>query len=135
MLYSVLFGIMTHHFIGSDLPYCNTLNASGTIQNPYAVVMAGNEDAKLGAIVGKDSACGDIVGPIGSVRIRRHISFVLGFYNTNFKEFRALGMEPPSVGGVTPVAGVDISVPIAGPVSFDTIISMGIITHAIRMDF
>lgn len=132
---SVLLGLMTHHYVGSNLPYCNTINNWGTIQNSYVVVMTGNDNVRGGLIAGKDSACGDIVGPIGAVSVTKSMQVVVGAYNTNTKKFTDRGIQAPSVGGMTPVLGLDYSIPLTKRVFFDTIVSLGVITHAIRVTF
>ena len=133
MLFSLLLGGITHHYIGSSLPYCNTINDYGTIQHGYVAAMAGNADVQIGVLAGKDSACGDIVGPIASVSISKNLSAVVGGYNTNFKEFYDRGIAPPNIDGVTPIAGLSYAIPITDNVSFDTTVSIGIITHAIKI--
>ncbi len=132
---SVLLGLMTHHYVGSSLPYCNTINNWGTIQNPYAVVMVGDDRIRGGLIAGKDSACGDIVGPVGALSIIDSVQIVMGAYNTNTKKFADRGIQVPSIGGMTPVLGLDYSIPITKRLFLDTIVSLGVITHAIRVTF
>lgn len=139
MIVSLILGGITHHYLGHNLPYCNTINSVGTIKNPYAIVMAGNKNAKIGFLKGKDSVCGDIYGPISSFRLSGSFDFILGWYNTNFKKFNDRGIVPPSIGGVTPVVGFNYSLPLyQGKIvraSFDTLLSVGIITHAIKFTF
>lgn len=132
---SLIYGGITHHYLGSNLPYCNRINNVGTIHNEYIIAMAGTRETKLGIIKGKDSACGNIVGPISSFQISENVDFMLGWYNTNFKKFRSIGIEPPSYYGITPVIGFDYKIKITEKISIDNLISVGIITHAIRMDF
>jgi len=132
---SLILGGITHHFIGSNLPYCNRINDFGTIHNEYVVVMAGSSEAKVGFIKGKDSACGDILGPISSFKMSDNIDFILGGYNTNFKDFEKLGIIPFSVGSITPVMGIDYKIPITKNLEIHNIISFGIISHAIGLSF
>lgn len=135
MTASILLGFLTHHYIGHNLNYCNSINSYGTIHNPYAVVLVGNKKNKLGFIKGKDSACGDIFGPVGSIGLSDNVDFVAGGYNTNFKEFEKLGTKPPSINGITPVLGLNYKIPITNNIKLNNIISIGIITHAISIDF
>ena len=139
MIVSLILGGITHHYLAYDLPYCDTINDVGTIKNPYAIVMAGNENVKVGFLKGKDSACGDIYGPISSFRLSDNFDFILGGYNTNFKEFNDRGITPPSIGGVTPVVGVNYSLPLyeseTVKASFYTLFSIGIITHGVKFTF
>jgi hypothetical protein len=137
MVLSLLYGGITHHYLGSSLPYCNRIsnNKFGTISNEYFIGLAGNKNNKIGFISGKDSACGNIFGPITTVNISNNIDFVLGAYNTNKKEFNKLNIEPPSIAGVTPVIGLDYRIRITNNVSIDNVISLGIVTHSIRIDF
>jgi len=136
---SLIYGGITHHFVASNLPYCNTINNYGTIHNEYVIAMAGSQDVKLGIIKGKDSACGDIFGPIGSISLTENVEFLAGGYNTNFKDFEKLGIQPPSISGITPVVGLDFRIPLYEDENIkftvDNLISVGIITHALRVDF
>lgn len=136
---SLLYGGITHHFIGSNLNYCNEINNYGSIHNEYVIAMAGTKLAKLGLIKGRDSACGSILGPISSFSLYDNLELVLGGYNTNFKDFEKLRIRPPSIAGFTPVAGLDFRLPIYESenikFSIDNLISVGIITHALRVDF
>lgn len=133
MFFSLLLGGLTHHYIGSSLPYCNTVNDLGTIQHAYAAGMIGNKNFQAGIIMGKDSACGNIAGPITSTRINKNFAVVLGGYNTNYNDFRKRGIEPPSIKGITPIAGLDYSIHITNNISLDTVVSIGIITHGIKI--
>ena len=137
MVLSLLYGGITHHYLASNLPYCNRIGGSlsGTIHNEYVIGLAGTKKYKIGAIAGKDSACGNIAGPISSVNIAENFDFIAGFYNTNFKEFNKLNIEPPSVLGVTPVIGIDYRIKLTNNISIDNLISFGIITHSLRVDF
>lgn len=136
---SLLYGGITHHFIGSSLPYCNRINSNGSIHNEYVIAMAGDKDTKIGMIKGKDSACGNIMGPIASFTISEDFEFIAGGYNTNFKKFNKIGISPPSVSGITPVLGIDYRLPIYKSsklkVTIDNLVSIGIITHSLRVDF
>lgn len=136
---SLMYGGITHHYVGSNLPYCNRINNVGTIHNEYVIAMAGNKNAKVGFLKGKDSACADIFGPISSFKLSDNVDFMLGAYNTNFKAFEKLGINPPSFGNVTPVVGLDFKIPLIKTDSFelniDNLVSVGIITHAVSMSF
>jgi hypothetical protein len=67
------------------------------------------------------------------------VEFLIGGYNTNFKDFEKLGIQPPSISGITPVVGLDFRIPIYEDrdvkFTIDNLVSIGIITHAIRVDF
>jgi hypothetical protein len=101
--------------------------------------MAGNKDFKLGVLSGKDSACGNIFGPISAIGLSDNIDLMLGGYNTNFKKFKDRGIEPPSIRGVTPVVGLDFKIPIyesgSTKLSIDTLVSVDVVTHAINFTF
>jgi hypothetical protein len=135
---TLIYGGITHHYLASNLPYCNRINNVGTIHNEYVIMMIGNKN-KIGVLKGKDSACGDIVGPISSFQISENVDFMLGGYNTNFDKFRKIGIEPPSYNGITPVIGFDFKIPVYKKdnfkVSLDNLVSIGIITHAISVSF
>jgi hypothetical protein len=137
MVLSLLYGGITHHYLASNLPYCNRINNNtfGTIHNEYVIGLIGDEDFKVGVLSGKDSACGNILGPITTTKITEDLDFVLGGYNTNFNKFNKLGIEPPSINGITPVIGVDYKIKLTDNVSIDNLISVGIITHSLRVDF
>ena len=135
MLTTILLGGLTHHFLGSSLPYCNRVNNFGSIVNPYAVVMTGTEDLKAGFILGTDSACGTIAGPISSFKLSDNVDFIAGFYNTNFREFNKIGIEPPNIAGLTPVVGINYKVRLSKSISLDNIISVGIVSHAVSFSF
>lgn len=136
---SILLGGLTHHYIGSTFNYCNTVNSYGTIQNNYVATLIGDSNKKFGLLVGKDSACGDIVGPISSFNIDYNLDLVAGFYNTNFENFSKRGIRPPSVFGQTPVLGIDYKIDLykseSLDIKLDTIFSIGIITHSISFNF
>ncbi len=109
---SLIYGGITHHYLASNLPYCNRINNVGTIHNEYVIALAGNNKAKFGFLNGKDSACGNIFGPISSFNIRKNIDIMVGGYNTNFNEFNKLGIVPVHVGNITPVIGANFKIPI-----------------------
>lgn len=138
---SLLVGGITHHYIGSSLPYCGRINNNnfGTIYNEYVIGMVGSEDFKAGIISGKDSACGNILGPILSKNIYGNLDFVLGGYNTNKEDFRKIGMEAPSIGGITPVIGLNYKVNLYKnnnfKVNLENVMSYGIITHSLSINF
>jgi hypothetical protein len=132
---SLIYGGITHHYMAPKLNYCNTINSVGTIHNEYVIAMAGNRDFKLGLLKGKDSACGNIVGPISSFRIDDNVDFMLGGYNTNFNTFEKRGIVPPSVGGITPVVGLNFKIPITDTIKINNLVSIGIISHALSVEF
>lgn len=139
MITTILLGGITHHYLASNLNYCNTINDVGTIYNQYTIVMVGNENAKLGFLKGRDSACGDIFGPISSFKVSDNVDFVLGGYNTNIQAFEERGILPPTIGGITPVVGFNFKIPLiktrSYEVNLNNLISFGIATHAISVDF
>jgi hypothetical protein len=135
MLTTIILGGITHHYVGSSLPYCNRINNVGTIHNEYVVAMTGNSKSKIGFIKGKDSACGDIFGPISSFKMIDSVDFILGGYNTNFKDFKKLDIVPFSIGSVTPVVGFDYKIDITKNLQIHNIISFGIVSHAIGLSF
>ena len=134
-----MYGGITHHYVGSKLPYCNTINNYGTIHNEYVAVLAGNQKYRAGILRGKDSACGNIYGGIGAANVSQNVDFVLGGYNTNFDKFHERNIEPPTYKGITPVMGVDFRIPIYSSKQFsikiDNLISVGIVTHSFSIDF
>lgn len=139
MIVSLLFGGITHHFISPQLNYCNLINDFGTIKHEYVIGLVGNESAKVGVIKGRDSACGSIFGVAGTITMTKNLEFIAGAYNTNFKEFNARKINPPSIDGATPILGLNYKIPLyksdKTSVSLDNIVSMGIITHAINFTF
>lgn len=139
MLTTLLLGGITHHYFGHDLNYCNLINDVGTIQNNYVGVLVGSKDFQFGMIAGKDSACGDIVGPIASFNVNDRFSFIAGGYNTNHQKFDNRGINPVTSGDITPVLGFDYKIPLyksdKTTISLDNIISIGIITQAITFSF
>lgn len=136
---SLIYGGITHHYLASNLPYCNRINNYGTIHNEYVIGLVGSKDFRVGVLSGKDSACGNIIGPIMAAGISENVDFMLGGYNTNFKEFHKLGIEPPSIGKYTPVVGLDFKLNLydseSVKINLDNLISLGIITHAISVNF
>ena len=139
MVAAILYGGITHHYMASNLPYCNTINGSGSIHNEYVIGLVGSKDSKVGFIKGKDSACGNIFGVLASLAIDENVDFIIGGYNTNFKDFEKLGIIPPSINGVTPLVGLDFKIPIYTSENFsikiDNLFSIGIITHSISLNF
>lgn len=139
MIFTLMLGGITHHFISPNLNYCGLINDVGTIRNEYVVGLVGNELAKVGFIKGKDSACANIFGTVGTVRITDNLDFIVGGYNTNYREFKSRKIDPPSIDGVTPIVGLNLKLPLfktpTTSVSLDNIVSMGIISHAISFTF
>lgn len=141
MYATILYGGITHHYLASNLNYCNRIkdNNFGTIHNEYVIGLVGSRENKVGFIKGKDSACGDIFGVLTTSTLIENIDLVLGGYNANFKTFEKRGMIPPSIGGVTPVIGLDFKIPLYRSenlnVSLDNLVSVGIITHAVSFSF
>lgn len=136
---SIIFGGITHHYILPTGNYCNRINNYGTIKNEYYIVMFGDNSSRIGFIKGKDSACGDIFGPVSTINMYKNIDIIFGAYNTNYKKFKDLGLEPPSVAGVTPILGLDFKIPLYETMDFsvklENVISIGIITHAVSFNF
>jgi hypothetical protein len=136
---SIIYGGITHHYLASSLPYCNRINNVGSIHNEYVIGMAGTEDFRMGILSGKDSACGNIVGPITATKIYENVDFMLGGYNTNFDDFHELGIKPPSIGGITPAIGLNYKLSLYNgeniKIKLENIISFGIITHALSVNF
>lgn len=139
MLTTLLLGGITHHYLAHDFNYCNLINDVGTIQNNYVGVLMGSKDLQVGLMVGKDSVCGDIVGPIASLNVNDRFSFIVGGYNTNHQKFYDRGITPITSGDITPVLGIDYKVPLYKSnnttIALDNIMSFGIITHAITISF
>ena len=139
MLTTLLLGGITHHYLAHDLNYCNLINEIGTIQNNYVGVLMGSKDLQFGLMAGKDSACGDIVGPIASFNVNDRFSFIVGGYNTNHQKFYDRGIIPVTSGDITPLLGIDYKIPLYKNnntiIALDNIISLGIITHAITISF
>jgi hypothetical protein len=103
------------------------------------IILAGDKDTKIGIINGKDSACGSIAGPVASFTISENFEFIAGGYNTNFKKFNDIGINPTSISGITPILGLDFRIPIYENnkirITIDNLISLGILTHSLRVDF
>jgi len=145
MIFELFFGGITHHYIASQLNYCNVINKSvGTIKHGYGAILIGNEKNRGGIIVGKDSACGNIYGGLGSFSsFKKNLNLIVGAYNVNRKEFYDRKITPFSVFGVTPIAGLNYKLPLYKKtykkrnlkISFDTIVSLGIITHGLSVTF
>ena len=136
---SLMYGGITHHYILPKGNYCNRINNYGTINNEYFVLMFGDDNSRIGFIKGKDSACGNIMGPIGAINMVRNIDFVAGAYNTNTEKFHSLGLEPPSIAGITPILGLNFRIPLYQSDSFsiklENLLTYGILTHSISMNF
>jgi hypothetical protein len=141
MYATILYGGITHHYMASKLNYCNRINNNdfGTIHNEYVIGLVGSKENKIGFIKGKDSACGDIFGGIATSAISQNVDLVFGGYNTNTEDFHKRNIEPPSFGGITPVFGLDFKIPIyqgdGYRISLDNLVSFGIITHALSINF
>jgi hypothetical protein len=138
-MYSISYGGITHHYISKGSNYCNKLNSFGTINNQYIIAMAGNDKFKAGFLYGTDSVCANIYGPITSFNLASNIDFIAGGYNANYSDFKERGLRPISIAGITPVAGFNFKIPIikteSYKVSLDSLVSVGIITHAITVSF
>jgi hypothetical protein len=136
---TIIYGGITNHYLAPSLPYCNTVNNYGTIHNEYVIGMVGDEEFKAGILKGRDSACGEITGAVTSTKIIDDVDFVFGGYNTNFKEFKELGIMPPSVYGITPVLGANFKVSLYKNENYElkleNIVSLGITSHAISVNF
>lgn len=141
MYAAILYGGITHHYIGSKFNYCNRIdnNNFGTINNEYFIAMVGSKDSKVGVIKGKDSACGNIFGAITSNSLSENVDFILGGYNANIEKFQKRGLVPPNVNGVTPVVGFNFKMPIhetpTYKISINNVVSYGIITHSLGIEF
>lgn len=135
MILTLIYGGITHHYLSSNLPYCNRINNLGTIANPYVVVMGGNDNVKAGFILGTDSACGAIAGPVSSLRLSDNLDFIIGAYNTNFRKFEELGIQPPTIAGLTPIIGLNYKIPITKNINLENIFSFGIISQALSVSF
>lgn len=136
---SLLYGTIVHHYINNNLRFCNEINEHGSVYNQTFVALIGDENKKIGFLKGNDCACGDIFGPISSFTLANNLEFLVGGYNTNYREFENLGIESPSILGITPVLGLDFRIPIYEnknfKVTIDNLVSIGTITHALRVDF
>lgn len=138
---SLLFGGITHHYIGSSLPYCGRINNNnfGTIHNEYVIGMVGDDNFKFGLISGKDSACGNILGPVLSKNVYGNLDFVLGGYNTNKGAFYKRNLEAPSINGITPIIGLNYKINLYKnnnfKINLENVISYGIITHSLSLNF
>jgi len=139
MLTTLLLGGITHHYIAHDLNYCNLINDVGTIQNDYIGVLVGSKKFQAGFIKGKDSACGDILGPMASYNFNKNFSFIIGGYNTNHKKFYDRNIVPITSGEITPIIGLDYKIPLYESnevtISLDNVISFGILTQGITFTF
>ena len=140
MLFELFLGGITHHTIAPQLNYCNVINKStGTIKHRYGALLVGNEDFKIGGIIGQDSVCAPIRGLLSSTKITDNLQFMLGGYNVNTKQFLDRGIQPVKMYGITPLIGLAYKIPIYEneniKTSFDTLISFGIISHGISVKF
>jgi hypothetical protein len=135
MITSILLGGLTHHYLLPKENYCNQVNNQGSIVNPYVISMVGSETLKTGVILGKDSACANIFGSVSSVNLYKNIDLMVGAYNANTREFNNRGLQPVEYYGITPIIGIDYRIKLYKDVTLDTLVSMGIITHALRVDF
>lgn len=139
MITTLLFGGITHHLINYDFNYCNLINNVGTIQNNYAGVLLGSKTFQIGLLKGRDSACGNISGPIMYYNIYEEFGVIAGYYNTNTKRFYERGIPPITFNGYTPIIGIDYKYKLyenkGTLISIDNIISMGIVTHALTISF
>lgn len=135
LITTILIGGLTHHYLGSSLPYCNKVTNFGSIVNPYTVVMRGTEDLRAGFILGTDSACGTIAGPIVSFKKTENVDFVMGFYNTNFRNFHERNIAPPSIFNATPIVGLNYKIPITKNIKLENVVSFGIISQALSISF
>lgn len=132
---TIMLGGLTHHYVGSNLNYCNKVSNFGSIINPYTVAMYGTKTKKAGIIVGKDSVCGNIIGPITSFSFNKSLDVIAGGYNTNKDKFNNRQIQPMSIGNITPVLGLNYKIPLSKSLSLNNVISFGIITHAIGIEF
>lgn len=135
MITSILLGGLTHHYMLPQGNYCNTINSNGTILNPYTIVLMGSKTLKTGVILGTDSVCAPIYGSVSSVNVYKNLDFMVGGYNTNSAEFINRRLNPISINGVTPIIGFDYRIKLYKNITLDTLVSVGIITHALRVDF
>lgn len=136
---ALLYGGLTHHYISSNLNYCNRINNNGSIFNEYYIAMVGSKNNKVGIIKGKDSVCGNIFGVITSNKIYDNLDMIIGGYNTNLNKFKQRNISPPNINKVTPVIGLNFKIPIyedkSYKINFNNVISYGIITHSIGVEF
>jgi hypothetical protein len=51
------------------------------------------------------------------------------------KAFEKRGIIPPSFSGITPVVGVNFKIPITDNIKINNLVSIGIITHALSVEF
>jgi hypothetical protein len=135
MITSILLGGLTHHYMLPQGNYCNKVNSNGSILNPYTIVLVGNTTLKTGAILGTDSVCAPIYGSVSSVSVYKNLDFMVGGYNTNSGAFQERGLNPISINGITPIIGFDYRIKLYKNITLDTLVSVGIITHALRVDF
>ena len=135
MITSILLGGLTHHYLLPRGNYCNQINGQGSIVNPYVISMVGNERLKTGIILGRDSSCSNIFGSVSSVNLYKNIDLMVGAYNANTKQFNNIGLNPVEYYGITPILGIDYRIKLYKNITLDTLVSVGIVTHALRIDF
>jgi hypothetical protein len=135
MIFSILLGGLTHHYVLPEGNYCGQVNNYGSIVNPYVISMVGSEKLKTGMILGKDSSCSNIFGSVSSVNLYKNIDLMVGAYNTNTREFNNRGLQPIEYYGMTPILGIDYRIKLYKNITLDTLVSLGIVTHALRVDF
>ena len=136
---SVIAGGITHHYIVTSSNYCNRFGNTSTIHNPFVIALKGDKVSRYGFILGQDSACGIIAGPVGAFELNPHVDFIAGAYNTNYDAFRKINIEPYAILGVAPIAGFNLKFPIYKSkeytINSENLISLGIITHAFSVNF
>lgn len=106
----ILMGGLTFHPISPrnlDQHYNNHIGPLGMIANPYGVILVGDNRHKIGVIHGLDSVGGKILGPIIHTKLTENFAFVVGGYNYNRSIYNSRGMASPSIGGITPIIGLD----------------------------
>lgn len=135
MITSILLGGLTHHYMLPKGNYCNTINSNGSIVNLYTIVMAGSATLKTGVILGTDSVCAPIYGSVSSINVYKNLDFMIGGYNANTSEFLNRKLKPTSIHGITPLIGFDYRIKLYKNITLDTLVSVGIVTHALRIDF
>lgn len=104
-------GITTHPFSPSHIQnrYKNRIGDYGTIFNPYTMIMMGNNSFKTGILYGTDSVGGTILGSVSHVKLHENIGFVFGGYNYNESLYKERKLKSPSINGITPILGMDVS--------------------------
>jgi hypothetical protein len=136
---SLIAGGITHHYIASSSNYCNRFGNTSTIHNPFVMALKGDYTSRYGFILGQDSACGIIAGPVAAFGLNSHVDFIAGAYNVNYDAFRKIKVEPLAIMGVTPIAGFNLKFPIYKSkeytINSENLISTGTITHALSVNF